>query len=46
MYGVGGAYGTRGIGKKSAQGFGGKARMKETARKSEAYIGEWDQNRS
>jgi hypothetical protein len=39
---VGGACGTHGRGQKSVQGFGGKARRKETTRKTEAYMGVWD----
>jgi hypothetical protein len=43
---VGGACGTHGRGEKSVQGFGGKARGKETIRMTEAQMLEWDQNGS
>jgi hypothetical protein len=43
---VGGACGTHGRGEKSVQGLGGKARRKETAGKTKAYWGRWDQNGS
>jgi hypothetical protein len=43
---VGRACGTHGKGEKSVQGFGGKARRKETSRKTEAWMVEWDENRS
>jgi hypothetical protein len=43
---VGRACGTHGRGAKSVQGFGGKARRKETTRKTKAYMGGWDQNES
>jgi hypothetical protein len=33
-----------GRGEKSAQGFGGKARRKETTWKTKAWVGRWDQN--
>jgi hypothetical protein len=33
-----------GLGEKSVQGLGGKARRKETTRKTEAEMGGWDQN--
>jgi hypothetical protein len=39
--------GTCGTGRrdeKSVQGFGGKALRKETSRKIETYMGEWDYN--
>jgi hypothetical protein len=32
--------------KKIVQGFGGKARRKDTTRKTKAYVGGWDQNGS
>jgi hypothetical protein len=34
------------MGEKSVQGFGRKARRKETTRKTEALMGGWDQNGS
>jgi hypothetical protein len=43
---VGGACGTHGRGEKSVQGFGGKARRKETTWKTKAWVGGWDQNGS
>jgi hypothetical protein len=43
---VGGACGTHGRGEKSVQGFGGKARRKETTGKTKAYVGIWNQNGS
>jgi hypothetical protein len=43
---VGGACGTHGRGEKSVQGFGGKARRKETTGKTKAWVGRWDQNGS
>jgi hypothetical protein len=43
---VGGACGTRGRGEKSVQGFGGKARRKETTGKTKTYMKGWDQNGS
>jgi hypothetical protein len=33
-----------GRGQKSVQGFGGKARRKETTLKTKAWVGRWDQN--
>jgi hypothetical protein len=41
-----GECGGRGMGEKSVQGFGGKARSKEIARKTKAQVGRWDQNGS
>jgi hypothetical protein len=43
---VGRASDTRGTGEKSVQGFGGKARRKETTGKIKAQMGGWDQNGS
>jgi hypothetical protein len=43
---VGRACGMHGKGEKSVQGFGGKARRKETTGKNKAYVGRWDQNGS
>jgi hypothetical protein len=40
---VGGTCGTHGRGEKSVQGFGGKARRKETTWKTKAQVGRWDQ---
>jgi hypothetical protein len=34
------------MGEGSAQGFDGKARRKDTSRKTESYMKEWDQNGS
>jgi hypothetical protein len=45
-YEVGGACGTHGRGEKSVQGFGGKARWKDTTGKTKAWVGRWDQNGS
>jgi hypothetical protein len=35
-----------GRGEKIIQGFGGKARTKETTQKTKVYVGGWDQNGS
>jgi hypothetical protein len=43
---VGEAYGTRGREEKIVQDFGGKTRREEAVRKTEAYMGGWDQNGS
>jgi hypothetical protein len=43
---VGGACSTHGRGEKSIQGFGGRARRKETTWKTKAYVGGWDENGS
>jgi hypothetical protein len=43
---VGWSCGTHGRGEKGAQGFGGKARRKGTARTTEAYVGVLDENGS
>jgi hypothetical protein len=40
---VGGACGRHGRGEKLVQCFGGKARTKETTRKTKAWMREWDQ---
>jgi hypothetical protein len=44
--GVGGACSTHGRGEKRVQGFGGKARRKETAWETDALMEGWDQNGS
>jgi hypothetical protein len=41
---VGGPCSTHGTGEKNVQGFGGKARGKETIMKTKTYMGEWDKN--
>jgi hypothetical protein len=43
---VGGACGTHWRGENIVQGFGGKARGKETTWKTKAYVGRWDKNGS
>jgi hypothetical protein len=43
---VGGAFGTHGSGETVIQDFGGKARRKETTRKTGVEMGGWDQNGS
>jgi hypothetical protein len=43
---VGRACGTIGRVERSVQGFGEKSRMKETTRKTKAYMEGWDQNGS
>jgi hypothetical protein len=43
---VGRACGTHGRGKKSVKDFGGKARKKETTRRTKAKVEGWDQNGS
>jgi hypothetical protein len=40
------ACGTHCRGEKSIKGFGGKARRKETTRKTKAWVAEWDRNGS
>jgi hypothetical protein len=41
---VGGTYGMHGGGEKIVQGSGGRVRRKETAWKTKAKMGGWDQN--
>jgi hypothetical protein len=43
---VGGAYSTHGRGERIVQGFGGKARGKETTWKTKPKVGRWGQNES